>query len=648
MGVRPGLLAKFLLVLVPLFVALAGVGMAVLNRHDVSAKGGELSARIGNSAARVAAALGRHDAAGNADLAQDLLAPLANDTAVQCVELRAARNDRVLAALPPSIGCTGQHTREVLSLDVGEEGASTLSVFFTDAEIAREARLRRDLTLLIIGVAFILAVLSAAAGFRLIVSAPLGRLRSAIRRTTESGQRAEVAVSGHDELRDIIRAYNEMVACEREREQALARSNDDLRRSEEALRLLNDQLEQRVRARTAELESAKTRAEASDVSKSQFLATISHEVRTPLHGVLSLTELLLDTPLDGTQQHYLLKARESGQALLRIVNDILDFSRMQAGQLKVEKVDVDLPTVLNQTVEHWRLRLGGNPVHLECAATLDTATRVRTDPARLRQILDNLLGNAVKFTDRGHVRLRVSREDAGERGPKLRFEVTDTGIGISSEQVQRLFTPFSQADASTTRKYGGTGLGLAICRQLVDLLGGNIGLTSVPGEGSCFWFTLPLVPHCPATEPDGAAAGHASEALSGRHVLVAEDNPVNQMVAAATLRALGVNVRLAANGQEAVEAVAGEAIDAVLMDCQMPVMDGLEATTRIREWERAGERPRLPIIALTANAMEGDRERCIAAGMDDFLSKPYTRAQIQGVLSRWLTRATHDEELRTR
>ena len=576
-----------------------------------------------------------------------------------------------------------------------------------------------------------------------------------------------VAHTRHDELGTLIDSFNDMLS--------------QIEGRGAALTMHRDELERQVSVRTEQLERAKNAAEAASRAKSAFLATMSHEIRTPMNGVLGMTEMLLGTALSEAQRNYTRLVKRSGEHLLVIINDILDFSKIEAGKLTIEYINFNLWDLLEDIHTVYTPQAQNKGIGLDFDIANDIPVAICGDPNRLRQIMANLLGNAIKFTEQGRIeaRVRVASEDS--QSVMLRFEVIDTGIGISREARGRLFEAFSQADDSTTRKFGGTGLGLAISKQLVELMGGAIGVDNGAKQGSVFWFTVSfdkrrvdpdapggqqhsldgmrvlvvdedettrvalerhlaawdlacegapsaraaldrlaaqaragqpfdaaivnmeltqssglllassikadpltrptriilLSPErvaadpvqrreagvayqlieparaadlfaCLGTRPRGITAPAAQflppprpsggEATARvRRVLLAEDNPVNVEVAKAMLESLGLQAQVARNGLEALEAVRGKTFEAVLMDCQMPVMDGFAATSAIRREEQDAGRPRtLPVIAITANALQGDREACLAAGMDDYLSKPFTQAELAGVIGRWI------------
>jgi signal transduction histidine kinase/DNA-binding NarL/FixJ family response regulator len=383
----------------------------------------------------------------------------------------------------------------------------------------------------------------------------------------------------------------------------------------------------------AQLEAARASAEEANRAKSAFLANMSHEIRTPMNGVLGMTELLLHTPLTARQRDLAAAAYGSGEAMLQLINDILDVSKIEAGKVELESIDFDLHALISDEISMFRASAQRKGVRLTHRVADAVPRAVRGDPMRLRQVLTNLVGNAVKFTDRGEVSLRVDSLEEDVHGHRLRFVVQDSGIGIAAHGVARLFQPFSQADGSMTRRFGGTGLGLAITHELIQLMGGVIGVQSDLGRGSTFTVELSLLPaqgQLPA--PSAQVASEPARPLDGGRVLLAEDNPVNREVAMAMLESLGLQVACAADGAEAVRQAETEPFDLILMDCQMPEMDGFEATRRIR----ANGLRETPIVALTANAMSGDREHCIEAGMNDYLSKPFTRDALQRTMRRWI------------
>lgn len=391
------------------------------------------------------------------------------------------------------------------------------------------------------------------------------------------------------------------------------------------------------------LRRAKEVAEESARAKGIFLATMSHELRTPMNGVLGCTQLLQDTSLTDVQRQLLQTMHRSAEALLALVNDILDFSKIEAGKMSLETADVHLRPLIDDVLTLVSELAKKKALELTVDVAPDVPESLRGDPVRLRQILFNLVGNAIKFTEAGRVAVSVTLQQSPAHLPDsilLGWKIADTGIGMTDEQQARLFQAYSQAEASTARKFGGTGLGLMICRQLVELMGGEIAVESRAGSGTTFSYTTLLLPTI-QREPVGHAVTEVSKpeskAGSPKRILVADDNEINQVVACKFLQKLGFEVEIARNGREAVEAASRTPYDAILMDCEMPEMDGYDATRAIRQRETGQER-RIPVIALTGHASADDERVCLDAGMDAVLTKPVTLPALRGSLDRILRR----------
>jgi CheY-like chemotaxis protein len=367
--------------------------------------------------------------------------------------------------------------------------------------------------------------------------------------------------------------------------------------------------------------SAKEEAEAANRAKSEFLANMSHEIRTPMNGIIGMTALALDSAMTPAQHETLQTIRSQAESLLTVVNDILDFSKIEQRHVELESVPFALADAVQEVVAPLAVRARGKSIELSCVIAAATPAAIVGDAVRLKQILANILSNAVKFTERGSVRLEIGVDRRDGDRVTLHVAVSDTGIGIAADKRAVIFEPFQQADGSMTRRFGGTGLGLAIASNLVRLMGGEIWIDSEPGAGSTFHVTLPVTVAAQAPAPEAASAAQPAAAPRLAHILIAEDNVVNQRVAAGLLTKRGHQVTIVSNGREALAALQAGAFELVLMDVQMPDMDGFEATAAIRNWERAtGHHVR--IVAMTAHAMKGDKERCLAAGMDGYLSKP--------------------------
>lgn len=474
------------------------------------------------------------------------------------------------------------------------------------------------------------------------LTAPIKDLANAAERISKGDYNHSIAIGRGDQFGDLAGAFNRML--------------DHLRRYREEIETQKQTLEERVERRSAELmkaaqaaSAAARQAEEANRAKSRILASMSHELRTPLNSVLGMSELLLSSSLNARQQRMVEMVRESGQALLQVIQNILDFSRIEAGSLALEESPTEMNALIDDALGAAAAAAGAKGIDLSSRIDPQIPKRLIGDPGRLAQVLKILLENAVKFSHEGRVEVRagllgreIEKQDLGQESITVLIEVEDQGIGIDKKMQGQIFRSFSQADGSTRRRFGGTGLGLAIAKQLIEKMGGEIGVESSPGNGARFWFSVPLKIQDSKSRPQ---QDERHEALSPRSlhasVLLAEDNAANQQLVLEMLKGLGCRVHLAMDGQEAVEAFSRKDFDLVLLDCQMPVLDGYEATCLIRSMEQSqsdgcSNVRRTPVIALTANAMEGDRQHCLATGMDDYIAKPFTSLQLYECLQRWI------------
>ncbi len=459
-----------------------------------------------------------------------------------------------------------------------------------------------------------------------IVSRPIINLVNFIHDVTESKKyNLQANKESNDEFGDLIDAFNEM----------LVQLNLSFQKRDEAQQALSHNLthlEDIVSAQTLDLQKSLEVADAANRSKSDFLANMSHEIRTPMNAIIGMTYLVQRTNLNDNQRNHIDKIGVAAQALLSIINDILDFSKIEAGKLALENTVFSLDNLLSDSLDILKIKAEQKNVPLFCVVSPDTPRQLLGDSLRLGQILVNLISNAVKFTSQGEVVLTVTSKNSANHIVELCFSIRDTGIGMTDEQINSLFQPFSQADSSITRQYGGSGLGLTICKQLATLMGGEISVNSVYGTGSTFTFTVTLAQ---------AAFNQVAQIVEklpiqnyhAQQILLVDDNEINQEIAYELLTSMGLQVQVANNGKEGLTRALAEPFDLILMDIQMPIMDGLTATRLIRLEKSLDD---LPIVAMTAHAMQGDKEKSLAAGMNDHLTKPIEVEKLVAMLNRWL------------